>query len=212
VRLGEDLLADPLIQRPGQHRVQQLARVRLRQAFDDQFGYPRQVRVRLPGHEDQAHRFGYQAAGYERQRLHRGLVKPLHVVHQADQRPFRGHLRQQAQGGQADQKTVRRRSRAEAERGLQRLTLRNRQALEPVQHRRADLMQPSEGEFHLRLDACGVYHPEIRRSPGHIVQQRRLADARLAPHHQCPALACADSISEPVKHATLATAPPEARR
>src|SRR5262249_47993734 len=109
-----------------------------------------------------------------------------HTSRQAPHRPSLGHLRQQAQDGQADQKTVRRRSRAEAERGLQRLTLRNRQALEPVQHRRADLMQPSEGEFHLRLDACGVYHPENRPPPGHTIQHRRPYAPRHAPHPQSP--------------------------
>ena len=62
----------------------------------------------------------------------------------ADQRPLPGHLRQQAQHGQADQEALRCRPGTEAERGTQRITLRNRQLIEVIQHRRAQLMHPGE--------------------------------------------------------------------
>ena len=80
MRLGDDLVAYPVISRAGQHRVQQRPRIGLRQAPDRQLRQPRQVAAPGTGAEHQAH-----------------------------QRRVRGRLRQQAQHGQADQEPVRRR-------------------------------------------------------------------------------------------------------
>ena len=72
------------------------------------------------------------------------------------------------------------------ERDPQRVALRTRQPLQPVQQRRAQLMQAGERQLHLRLHPCRPGHPHIRRRPGHVLQQRRLAHPRLTPHHQRP--------------------------
>ena len=53
-RLGDDLVADPRVDRPGQHRVQQRARIGLRQPADRQLRQPGQVAARVPGGENQA--------------------------------------------------------------------------------------------------------------------------------------------------------------
>ena len=58
VRVGDDLLLDQRVQRPGQHRVQQLARVTVGQAFDQQLGQPGQVIPGHPGREHHADRVG----------------------------------------------------------------------------------------------------------------------------------------------------------
>ena len=73
-------------------------------------------------------------------------------------------------------------------------------AVQPIQHRRAQLVQPGERQFHLRLDAGGAHHPAAGRVPGQVVEQRRLAHARLAVHHQGPALTGADRLHQPVEH------------
>jgi len=164
---------------------------------DYQLRQPRQLVARNPRREDQADRLRYQAARHEPEDLRRGAIEPLLVIHQADQRLLPCHLRQQAQHGQADQEPVRRRPRTQAECGPERITLRNRQTLQAIQHRRAQLMQPGERELHLRLDTHCTLNTAARRPPGQVLQQRSLAHTRLADHHQCPALTRPDSIDQP---------------
>ena len=127
LRLGHDPVPDPIIDRPGQRRAQQRPRVALPQPPDFELRQPGQRRARFTGGEDQPDRVGGQPPGYEPQHLRGRLIQPLHVIDQADQRPFPGHLRQQAQYGQPDQEPVRRRSGGHAERDPQRLPLRYRQ-------------------------------------------------------------------------------------
>ena len=177
---------------------------RLAQTLDHQLRQSRQVVARLPRREDQADRFRLQAARDEREDLRRGAIEPLLVIHQADQRPLLGHLGEQAQDGQGDEEAIRRRPGTDAERGPQRIALRNRETLEAIQHRRAQLMQPGEGKLHLRLDTSGPHHTAARRLLDHVLQQRRLAHARFAAHHQRPALTRANSFDEPVEHVAFA--------
>jgi hypothetical protein len=83
-------------------------------------------------------------------------VQPLRIVDQAHQRAVLGHLRQQAEHGQADQETIRRRPRLKTERRPERITLRTRQPPEAIQHRPHHLVQAGERQLHLRL------HPTAR--------------------------------------------------
>ncbi len=205
-RLGDELIADPLVQRAGQRRAQQRPRIVVPQPPDHQLRQPRQITGRDPGREHQPDRLRPQPPRDERQNLRRGMIEPLLVIDQAHQRPGRSHLRQQAQHRQADQKPVRHRPRTHPERGPQRITLRHRQPPQPIQHRRAQLMQPGERQLHLRLDTRGGRHPAARRPPGQVLQQRRLARTRLAPHHQRPALTRPHSPQQPVQHLTFAAA------
>src|SRR5580700_12280713 len=79
-------------------------------------------------------------------------------------------------------------------------------------------MQPRERQFHLRLHARCARHPasRTRRAPGQVVQQHRLAHARVAVYYQDPALTAPDGVDEPVELGALAepirqhrrTAPP----
>ena len=80
--------------------------------------------------------------------------------------------------------------------------------LEPIEHRRQQLMQPGEGQLHLRLDTDGTRHPKARRLLDQVLEQRRLAHARLAAHHQGPALARADRFDEVVEHLAFAAPAP----
>jgi hypothetical protein len=122
-----------------------------------------------------------------------------------------GHLGQQAQGGQADQEAIRRRPRTHAERGPQRLALRSRKPLQTIQHRRQQLMHPSEGELHLRLDTGGARHPAARRLPDQVVQQGRLAHTRLPADHQRPALTPTHRVQEPLQQAAFGPPTPQLR-
>ena len=151
-----------------------------------------------------ADRLGQQPARHERQRLRRRAVQPLGVVDQADQRLLAPDLGQQPEQRQADQEAIRRRARAQAERGAQRVALRAGQGVEPVEHRRAQLLQRGERQPGLRLHARGARHLAVGRPLGHVGQQRRLADPRLAPQHQRPALAGAHRVQQPVERLALA--------
>ncbi len=202
--LGDHLVADPRVKWPGEHRVQQRPGIGLPQALDHQFRQSRQPVDGNPGREDHTYRLRFQAARHERQRLRRCAIQPLLVIHQADQRLFLGHVGQQAQHRQADEKAVWRRPGTDAERGPQRLTLRDRETLDDIQHWRAQLVQRGERELHLRLDTRGTCDTASRRSGRHVVQQGRLAQARLADHYQPTTLTCANSINQPVKHVAFA--------
>jgi hypothetical protein len=91
----------------------------------------------------------------------------------------------------------------------QRLALGNREHVEVIEHRRAQLMHPGERQLHLRLDTSGTRHQAARRMIGEVVQQRRLTHTRFAAHHLRPALTRADSLDQPVEHLAFASpAPP----
>jgi len=73
-----------------------------------------------------------------------------------------------------------------------------------IQHRRAQLMQPREGQLHLRLHSHGPHNQAPRGPPGEVVKQNGLAHAGLTAHHQRPALTGPHASHEPVKYATFA--------
>ena len=104
-------------------------------------------------------RLGEQPARDEPEHLRGGLVEPLEVVDDAQQRLLLGDLRQQAERGQADEEAVGRRAGREAERDPQRVLLRLRERVEAVEQRRAELMQPGERQLHLGLDAGDLQRP-----------------------------------------------------
>ena len=149
--LGDDPVPDPLIQPAGDDRGQQRPRVRLRQPLQHQPGKPSQVARggRITRAEQQGDRFGVHPAGNKRQDPGRGLVQPLRVIDQAQQRLAGSRVRQQPQHRQADQETIRRAARRQAERHAQSLTLRAGQPAEPAEHAPAQLVQRRERHLHL---------------------------------------------------------------
>jgi len=122
-----------------------------------------------------------------------------------------GHLGQQAQGGQPDQEPVRRRPGTQAERRSQGVGLWSREPFQAVQHRRQQLVQPSVGELHLRLDPGGARHPAARGVLDQVVQQGRLAHAWLAPDHQRLTRAPTHRVEEAVKHLRFGASTPQLR-
>jgi hypothetical protein len=95
-----------------------------------------------------------------------------------------GHLRQQAQHREPDQETIRCLSRTQSECHAERIALRTRQPLKPVQQGCAQLVESSEGELHLRLHADSPRNPEPRGRLDRVLQQRCLANAWLPAQHQ----------------------------
>jgi hypothetical protein len=150
--------------------------VQLRQA--------RERRARLTGRKHDRDPLRQQAPRDEGQRARRRTIEPLPVVDETQQRSFLGGLRQQAEHRQPDQERIRRLPGAEPERDGQRLALGRRQGLRQVGDRRPQLLKRRIRKLHLPLDPDGPQHPELPRRLDRMLQQRRLADARLAIHHQ----------------------------
>src|SRR3954463_15827851 len=67
-------------------------------------------------------------------------------------------------------------------------------------------MQAGERELHLGLDACDTGDATPRSLLGDVVQQRRLADPRLAAHDQHRALPGADALQLAVQRLSLVAA------
>ena len=176
-RLGDDAIGDALVELEPHRGAEQLTGVPIAHALHLQRRQLLEIRARFARGEDDPDLLGQQAAGDERQRQRRCMIKPLRVVDDAQQRPLVGQLGEQAQHGQADQEPVRRGAGAEPEHDLERVTLRRRKARQPTQQRAAQLMQAGEGQLHLGFD------PDRARD-GHVRRRRDQVPAA-APSFRC---------------------------
>ncbi len=150
---------------------------------------------------------GQQAPGHERQRLCGRPIEPLRIVDQAHERTLLGRLGQQTQDRERDEEAIRCRAVVQPERRPQRVTLRAWQPVELAEHRRAQLMQPGERELHLRLNARDPGDATLRGPLGDVLQQRRLADPRLAAQHLHRALPRPDALQLAVQCLALDASP-----
>ena len=204
--LGDDPVPHPLVEPPGTCRVQQGASISVAQTTDRPFRQPLQLQrvARLAYGEHQGDGLSQQPPRDEREDLRRDPVEPLRVVDQADKRSLLGHRRQQAQHRQADQETIGRLAGDQPERRAQGVALRARQIVDVVQHRRAQLMHASERELHLRLHAGRPNDATPGTGPRHVVHQRGLADPRLTPKDEHPALTGANVGQQPIQYLAFA--------
>ena len=166
---------------------------------------------RLAHGEHQPDRLRAQPARHERQRLRRGAVEPLRIVHDADQRPLLRRVGQQAQRPPGRRGSDPGRRRRAGRTRAERLALRAGEPLEAIHERRAELMQPRERELHLRLDARRARDAAPRRALHQVLQQRALADAGLAAQHQRAARTRAHARHQLIQRRALA-APAEQPR
>ena len=215
MRFLQDASAHALIEAGRGHRCQQRPSRLLIQPGQPQIRQTRQRilrRRRRPGGKDQPHRLGQQPPPHEAEHLSGGLIQPLHVIDDAQQRTLLGGLCQQVQRRQRHQKRFRGLPGRQTQCHTQRLTLGFDQRVQAREHRRAKVVQPSEGQLHLRLDAHAPRHPEARRPLGHVPQQRRLADPRLPAQHQHGAAPTTHPIQQPVQRRALASPPIQRRQ
>jgi hypothetical protein len=164
--------------------------------------------ARLARREHHADRLRHQATGNEGQRQRGGLIQPLGVIHETEERTLFSHLREQAQHRQSHEEPIRGSAAAQAEHDLQGPTLWSRQSLESIEERRAQLMQTRVRELHLGLHPHRPHHRQIRRRLKQVFQQRGLPDPGLPPQHQRPTLTPADVLEQSVQQRALAI-PPE---
>jgi hypothetical protein len=97
-----------------------------------------------------------------------------------DQRLGLGYLREQAQHGESDRDRIGRDARPQTEGDSEGGKLGRRQALEPIEKRRAQLMEPREGQLHLGLHARRPDHSTPRGACEEVIQQGGLADPGFA--------------------------------
>ncbi len=141
--------------------------------------------VALAGGEEQHDALRAEPARDEPQRVGRGGVEPVRVVDQAQHRPPLGEPRTAATG------TPRRPGSARAGRRRpgpsadpQRGRLGRRHAVEAAEGRAQELVKGGERQLRLRLHAARAQDLHVAGPLAGVLQQRGLADARLAPQHQ----------------------------
>jgi hypothetical protein len=208
---GDDPVPDSLIQFEPHCRAQQRAGVAVAHAVHLQLGHVSKLLARLARAEHEPHRLRQQATCNKRQGQRRGLIQPLRVIDDTQQRTLLGHLREQTQHRQPDEKPIRGFTGAQPEHDLHGLLLRRGEPLEPVEQRPAQLMQTGERQLHVRLHPHRPDEGQVRRRRDQVFQQRRLPDPSLAPQHERPALAAADRRDQVVQQRALASPAAQAR-
>ena len=127
----------------------------------------------------------------------------MRIIDDADQRRFLGHVGQQAEHREPDQEAIRSFSRAQPERGTERVALRPGKAIDSVEERRAELMQSGERELHLRLDARRPCDATSGRARHDVLEQRGLADSRFPTQNEHLALPGPRTRNETIQRLAL---------
>ena len=137
VALRDDLLADGGVERAVHVVEQQRECIAVAESADGQLGEPDEdiLAAARARRADERDPLGEETAGDEAEDLRGGLVEPLRVVDDADQRLLLGDLGEQRQRGEPHQEPVGRRTGAQSEHRRERLALRGGQPVEVIQHR-----------------------------------------------------------------------------
>lgn len=150
----------------------------------------RRAALPRPDRHHQGNLLCRQPANHEFEHTERRVVRPMHVVDDAEQWPLTRQLGQQRQRRQADEKPVRVRTWHEPERHAERACLWRRQPVDQVQRRHQQLVQHRIAEVGLRFDTCRTQHAHPRCVPRNPVEQGALTYSRLASQDRSSALAC----------------------
>ena len=121
----------------------------------------------------------------------------MRVVDHAEQRLIGGCLGEQTQHRHRQGRRAGRGTRAEAERRGQRLTMRPGQPVVVLPQRRAQHLQRRPGDPGLQLHTGDPEDPAAGGLPREVVEQRRLAGARVTAQHQHPAVTSGDVSQHP---------------
>lgn len=152
---------------------------------------------------DEADGLRREAPRNKAQHLRRGAVGPLCVVHQTDQRQVLCDVGEQGQHGEADQEPIRGVPNSETERNSQSITLWNRQTVESVEERRAQLLQTGKRPPHLGLDAGRSHHLASGGVSREMIEERSLVGPRLASKYERFARTGSRTTYEPVEYPVL---------
>lgn len=211
--LRDDLSADRGIQRAVHVGQQQRARIAVAESLEGQLGEPHEnvvpdARARSTDERDA---LGEQAPADEAEDLRGGVVEPLRVVDDADERLFLGDLGEQRERGKPHQEPIGWGAEAQPEHRRERPALGDGQPLEAVQHRRAELMEAGIVQLHLGLHTHGAGDMPVGDPVGQVAQQRTLTHTRL-PAQDGDAAATGQRVGQqPVERLTFGTSPEEPR-
>jgi predicted ester cyclase len=176
----DESLEHLVIQCGGQDGLEERTGVAMTEWLDMNLGQSPERLADLPRREQERDPLDREPASRESEGLGRRAIEPMGVVDHAQETAFAGGLRQQAENRERHEKRVRRRSRAQPERDVERVALRTRQAVTERKDRRTQLLNRRERELHLALDSGAPDDSHGRRLVDRVVEQRRLADAGLA--------------------------------
>ena len=182
VALRDELPVHRSIERPWRVSEEQRSRIPVPEAADRHLREPgkNMITDARSCRTDERDRLGQEAMSDKAEGLLRRLVEPLRVVDDADQGLLLGQLAHEREGREPDHEPVRSRAGTEPEHGRQRLALWLWKPFELTQHRGADLVEPAVGELELGLDSDGARDAPAIEPVREVVEQRALADARLA--------------------------------
>ena len=152
-----------------------------------------------------------EAAGDELQGLRRAGVEPVRVVDEAQHRPLLGQLGEQRQAAGVDEEALLAAAVGEPERGAERRRLRRRQPVEISEPGPQQLVQRRERELGLGLHPARVEHVHVARAGARVVEQDRLADARLAAQRQRAAPRVAGRVEQCADEGALSVPPKQHR-
>ncbi len=145
--------------------------------------------VAVPGPEQQRDALVLDPPGHEEERRGRGVVEPVRVVDDREDRLLLGGLGQHAEGGEEDQEPVGIAAGRLAERRPQGVRLGLRHAVGAPHDRAEQPLEGGEGQRRLRLDPLGAEDGHPSGAGGRVGDQARLAHAGLAADDQCTARA-----------------------
>ena len=124
---------------------------------------------------------GEEAAGDESEDLCGGLIEPLRVVDDADERLPLGDQREEPQRGEPDHERVRWWASVQSEHRREGVTLGTGQPVEVIQHRGAELMEAAVGQLHLGLNARRPCDMPALDTAGQVRQATRVLPTPASP-------------------------------
>ena len=209
-RLPQETLAHARRQ-PGGAGVKQRGRRRRGQRAQRhrwQPGLAQRGLIAVADGRDQQDRLELEPPGDERQRIAGGLVEPVGVVRDNEDRGSRRGLRHQVERGERGQERVGDHRIGHAERRQHRVPLRRPQRVHPAEQGLQQAVQPGERKHRLRLHPGDLedQHSALARTTDGLAKQRRLADAGPAAHHQRAAL-IGDPVKQPAQQPDFGFAP-----
>ena len=158
--LSDDSVSDSLIQLEPHGRAQQRAGIPIPHAIHLQLGHVSKLLAGLARGEHDRNRLSQETPSDEPQDLEGGVVEPLRVVDEAEQRLLLRDLREEGKRPEGNEEAIGRVPGREAERDAQSMLLGLRKTIELAEHRRAELMEASKRELHLGLDPGDLRYPE----------------------------------------------------
>ena len=206
-RLDDQPLEHLLVEGRPQDGLEERPGIAMTKWLDVHLGQAPQRPTHLPRAEQDGDPLGCEPASREPEDLCGRAIEPLGVIDQAEEAVLLRRLGEESENRESDEERVRCRPDTKSEGDLERLALRLGQTLAKRQDRRTELLDGGERELHLAVDAGSPDDPE-RPGPRHrVVEERGLADSRVAMDDERPAIPVTSGLHRSVDSRSLALPP-----